>query len=102
MILMKNEETIREILFESDYNGNQIYKNNNKNNIDNFNNSPYELQRKNDIECYNKVMGSNLNYLTVLYTFITNHTQNLKIFVSTKAKKLRNINYRIMLLYILL
>ena len=102
MILMQNEETIREILFESDDNDNQIYKNNNKINIDNFNNSPCELQRKNDIECYNKVMGSNPNYLTILYTFITNHTQKLKIFVSTKAKKLRNINYRITMLYILL
>jgi hypothetical protein len=97
---MKNEETIREILFEFDDNDIQIYKNNNKNNIDDYKNSPCELQRKNDIECYNKVMGSNLNYLTILYTFITNHT-HLKIFVSTKAKKLRNINYRIMLLYIL-
>jgi|GEM_PF-3359838 len=99
---MQNEETIRKIFLESEDNDNQIYKNNNKNNIDNYNNSPCKLQRKNDIECYNTVMGSNPNYLTIIYNFIINHTQKLKIFVLTKAKKLKNINYRIMMLYILL
>jgi hypothetical protein len=102
MNLMQNEGTIKEIFFKSDDNNDQIYKNNDKNNIDNYNNSPCELQRKNDIECYNKIMGSNPNYLTIFYSFIINHTQKLKIFVSTKAKKLRNINYKIMMLYILL
>lgn len=102
MNLMQNEEIVREFFSNLDDNDDQIYKNNNKNNIDNYNNFAYELERKNDIECYNKVMGSNPNYLTILYTFIIKQPQKLKIFVSTKMKKIRNINYRIMMLYILL
>ena len=62
MNLMQNEGTIKECFFKSDDNNDQIYKNNNKNNIDNYNSSSCELQRKNDIECYNKVMGSHPNY----------------------------------------
>jgi hypothetical protein len=99
---MQNEGTIKDIFFKSYDNNDQIYKNNNKNNIDNYYSSSCELQRKNDIECYNKVMGSHPNYLPIFHFFIINHTQKLKIFVSTKAKKLRNINYKIMMLYILL
>ena len=83
---MQNEGTIKECFFKSDDNNDQIYKNSNKNNIDNYKNSPYELLRKTEIESYNKVMGSNPNYLLIFHFFITNHTQKLKIFVSTKAK----------------
>jgi len=99
---MQNEGTIKECFFKSDDNNDQIYKNTNQNNIDNYNSSSSELERKNDIECYNKVMGSTSNYLTIFYSFIINHIQKLKIFVSTKVKKLRNINYKIMMLDILL
>jgi len=102
MNLMQNEETIKECFFKSDENNDQIYKNTNKNNIDNYNSSSSELERKNDIECYNKVMGSHPNYLPIFHSFIINLTQKLKIFVSTKSKKIRNINYKIMMLYILL
>jgi len=83
---MQNEGTIKDIFFKSYDNNDQIYKNNNKTNIDNYKNSPYELLRKTEIESYNKVMGSNPNYLLIFHFFITNHTQKLKIFVSTKAK----------------
>jgi hypothetical protein len=53
---MQNEGTIKEYFFKSDDNNDQIYKNTNQNNIDNYNSSSSELERKNDIECYNKVM----------------------------------------------
>ena len=102
MNLMQNEGTIKECFFKFDDNNDQIYKNTNKNNIDNYNSSSSELKRKNDIEWYNKVMGSHPNYLSIFHSFIINHTHKLKILVSTKAKKLRNINYKIMMLYILL
>jgi hypothetical protein len=83
---MQNEGTIKEYFFKSDDNNDQIYKNTNQNNIDNYNSSSSELERKNDIECYNKVMGFHPNYLSIFHSFIINHTQKLKILVSTKAK----------------
>ena len=55
---------------------------------------PYELQRKEYIECYDKVMESHPNYLTIIYTHVLQYKQRLKIFASTKVKLLRNINER--------
>jgi hypothetical protein len=64
-------------------------------------NIAYELQNKNDNECYDKVMESYPNYPVIIYTYIK-YKQMLKIFVSTKMKSLRNINSRLMMFIILL
>ena len=66
-------------------------------------NIAYELQSKNDIECYDKVMESYPNYLVIIYTYILKYKQMLKIFVSTKMKSiLRNINNTLMMIFIIL
>jgi hypothetical protein len=46
----------------------------------------YNLQVKNDIESYEKIMGSNPNYLFIFYILVQNYKQNLKDFVFTKIK----------------
>ena len=75
---MNNEEKRRrKIFFEFE----QIYKN-----------ILYELQSKNDIECYDKVMNLYPNYPFIIYAQIRKFRQMIKIFVLTKVKSLRNIN----------
>jgi hypothetical protein len=63
-------------------------------------NIAYELQSKNDIECYDKVIESYPNYPVIIYTYILKYKQMLKIFVSTKMKSLRNVNNRLMIFII--
>jgi hypothetical protein len=45
----------------------------------------YELQRKIDIECYDKVMESHQNYLTIVYIYISKAREKLS-FLHTKNK----------------
>ena len=56
-----------------------------------------ELQRKNDIECYDKIMESHPNYLTIVFAYTKKFRGRLKIFFTTPKVKsiLRNINHRI-------
>ena len=44
------------------------------------NTSSHELQRQNDIECYDKVMESHLNYPFILYTYVKKFRERLKYF----------------------
>jgi hypothetical protein len=92
---MQNEEKRqrkRKIFFEFE----QMYKDNN-NNI-----SP-ELQRKNDIECYDKVMESYPNYQIIVSTYVRKFMERPNIFTTpTKVKSmLKNFNHR-MVFFILL
>ena len=52
----------------------------------------YELQRKKDIECYDKIMESHPNYVYIIYIHIIKFKQKLTAFTSTKIKSLRHIN----------
>ena len=56
----------------------------------------YELQRKKDIECYDKVMESHPNYVYIIYIHIIKFKQKLTAFTSTKIRSLRHINNRIL------
>jgi hypothetical protein len=51
-----------------------------------------ELQRKIDVECYDKVMEYYPNYLSIVYIHIIKFKQILTAFTSTKVKSLRKIN----------
>lgn len=44
-----------------------------------INNTSFELQRQNDIECFDKIMESHLNYLTIVYTYARKVRERLKI-----------------------
>ena len=52
----------------------------------------YELQRKKDIECYDKIMESHPNYVYIIYIHIIKFNQKLTAFTSTKIRSLRHIN----------
>lgn len=52
----------------------------------------YELQRKKDIECYDKIMESHPNYVYIIYIHIIKFKQKLTAFTSTKIRSLRHIN----------
>ena len=52
----------------------------------------YELQRKKDIECYDKIMESHPNYVHIIYIHIVKFNQKLTAFTSTKIRSLRHIN----------
>jgi hypothetical protein len=52
----------------------------------------HELQRKKDIECYNKIMESHPNYVYIIYIHIIKFKQKLNAFTSTKIRSLRHIN----------
>jgi hypothetical protein len=52
----------------------------------------YELQRKKDIECYDKMMESHPNYVYIIYIHIIKFKQKLTAFTSTKIRSLRHIN----------
>ena len=52
----------------------------------------YELQRKKDIECYDKIMESHPNYVYIIYIHIIKIKQKLTAFTSTKIRSLRHIN----------
>ena len=56
----------------------------------------YELQRKKDIECYDKIMESHPNYVYIIYIHIIKFKQKLTAFTSTKIRSLRHINNRIL------
>jgi hypothetical protein len=44
----------------------------------------YELQRKKDIECYDKIMESHQNYVYIFYNYIIKFKEKLNTFISTK------------------
>ena len=52
----------------------------------------HELQRKKDIECYDKIMESHPNYVYIIYIHIIKFKQKLNAFTSTKIRSLRHIN----------
>ena len=52
----------------------------------------YELQRKKNIECYDKIMESHPNYVYIIYIHIIKFKQKLTAFTSTKIRSLRHIN----------
>lgn len=52
----------------------------------------YELQRKKDIECYDKIMESHPNYVYIIYIHFIKFKQKLTAFTSTKIRSLRHIN----------
>ncbi|HJU59786.1 MAG TPA: hypothetical protein VJ583_08555 [Nitrososphaeraceae archaeon] len=90
---MQNEEKRqrkRNIFFEFE----QMYKDNN--------NISSELQRKNDIECYDKIMESYLNYHSIVSIYVRKFMERPKIFTIPKVKSmLKNINH-MMVFFILL
>jgi hypothetical protein len=89
MNYMQNEEKRRrKIFFEF---GEQEDK---ENDTDRISVAGNELQRKIDIECYNKVMKCYPNYLSIVYTYVQKFRQRLKILISIKVKFLRDINNR--------
>ena len=72
----------------------QMYKDNN--------NISSELQRKNDIECYDKIMESHRNYHSIVYTYVRKFMEIPKIFTIPKVKTmLKNFNH-MMVFFILL
>ena len=91
---MQNEEKRqrkRKIFFEFE----QQYKGNN--------NISSELERKNDIECYDKVMESNPNFQIIVSTYVRKFMERSNIFTTpTKVKSiLKKFNHR-MVFFILL
>jgi hypothetical protein len=79
---MQNEERKRRIFYE--------FKQCCKQKINNTLHD--ELQRRNDIECYDKVMESYQNYLTIIYYTYIRKFRKIYDFVLTKMKLERNIN----------
>jgi hypothetical protein len=79
---MQNEERKRRIFYEFK----KCYK---QKKIDNTLHD--ELQRRNDIECYDKIMESHLNYLTIVYYTCIRKFRKIYDFVLTKMKLERNI-----------
>ena len=66
------------------------------------NNISSELQRKNDIECYDKIMESHRNYHSIVYTYVRKFMEIPKIFTIPKVKSmLKNFNH-MMVFFILL
>jgi hypothetical protein len=59
-----------------------------------------KLQLKGDIECYDRIMDSRPNYLTIVYTFVMmKFRQRLKIITSSKVKSiLKNFSHRMMMI----
>jgi hypothetical protein len=90
---MQNEERKRSKFFEF----NQCYKQKINNTFS------HELQRQNDIECYDKVMESHPNYSNIVYTFVRKFIRGrIKIFTVPKAKSmLKNINHRMIFVILL-
>lgn len=84
---MQNEEKIFFYFGENEDKGNDN-KNNKISIVGN------ELQRKIDIECYDKFMECYPNYLSIVYIYLQQTIQRLKILISTQVKSLRNINNR--------
>jgi hypothetical protein len=73
----------------------QMYKDNN-------NNISSGLQRKNDIECYDKIMESYPNYHSIVSIYVRKFMERPKIFTIPKVKSmLKNINH-MMVFFILL
>ena len=66
------------------------------------NNISSELQRKNDIECYDKIMESHRNYHSIVYTYVRKFMEIPKIFTIPKVKSmLKNINHRMIFIILL-
>ena len=91
---MQNEEKMqrkRKIFFEFE----QQYKDNK--------NVSSKLQRKNDIECYDKIMESYPNYQIIVSTYVRKFMERPNIFTTpTKVKSmLKKFNHR-MVFFILL
>jgi hypothetical protein len=60
---------------------------------DNKHDNNYEscrLEEKNDIESHHSIMGSQPNYLIILYIFVINYKQILMIFLTKKLNYLHN------------
>jgi len=60
-----------------------------------WNNTPYEIECKGEIECYDKINELHPNYSVIIYNYARKYKKKLKSKVSTtkvKSLKRRNIN----------
>jgi hypothetical protein len=86
---MQNEQRNKRRIFEYK----QRYK---------INNTSFELQRQNDIECFDKIMESHLNYLTIVYTYARKVRERLKIiFTAPKVKSILKGNFSHRMIFIM-
>jgi hypothetical protein len=87
---MQNEQRNKKRIFEYK----QRYK---------VNNTSFELQWQNDIECFDKIMESHLNYLTIVYTYARKVRERLKIiFTASKLKSILRGNFSHRIVFIML
>jgi hypothetical protein len=86
---MQNEQRNKRRIFEYK----QRYK---------INNTSFELQRQNDIECFDKIMESHLNYLTIVYTYARKVRERLKvIFTVPKVKSILKGNFSHRMIFVM-
>ena len=57
-----------------------------------WNNTPYEIECKGEIECYDKINELHPKYPLIIYNYALKYKQRLKKIVSTKVKSIRNMN----------
>jgi hypothetical protein len=67
-----------------------------------WNNTPYELKYKGEIECYDNINDLHRKYPVIIYNYARKYKKKLKITVSTtKVKSLKRRNINIVLIGIL-
>jgi len=67
-----------------------------------WNNTPYEIECKGEIECYDKINELHPKYPVIIYNYARKYKKRLKIKVSTtKVKSLKRRNINIVLIGIL-
>jgi hypothetical protein len=90
---MRNEER-RNILLD-------IESEDKENHNEKYSIAENNLQRRGDIECYDKIMEPHPNYSSIVYTKIRKFKERIRNILSTKFKLFRNTN-SIMIFVILL
>ena len=64
-----------------------------------WNNTPYEIECKGEIECYDKINELHPKYPVIIYNYARKYKKKLKIKVSTtKVKSLKGRNINIILI----
>ena len=67
-----------------------------------WNNTPYEIECKGEIDCYDKINELHPKYPVIIYNYARKYKKKLKIKVSTtKVKSLKGRNINIILIGIL-
>jgi hypothetical protein len=68
-----------------------------------WNNTPYEIECKGEIECYDKINELHPKYPIIIYNYALRYKQRLKKIVSTiKAKSVRDIHNNNRMIFMIL